>query len=103
MPYMLRFVQHFKPGDEQVFMKLEKEFSTIEGKSKDFPKGRRFQPYSGRDPRHTLVWQCEFSTIDELNRAIGRMAASEEHDRLFKKVAPTMIDSYTEIYEILDL
>lgn len=103
MAYMLRFVQHFKPADEQVFMKLEKEFAALEGDSKGLPRGRRYQPYSAHEPRHTLVWQCELPTLESLNEVLARFAASEQHARLFTEAAPTMIDSYTEIYEILDI
>jgi hypothetical protein len=103
MAYMLRFVQQFNPADERVFMDLEKKFAALERQAEGFPRGRRYQPYSGREPRHTLVWQCEFSTLESLNQALARLAASEEHDRLFAEVAPTMINSYTEIYEVLDM
>jgi hypothetical protein len=100
---MLRFVQHFKPADERIFMELEKEFAALERTSKGFPKGCRYQPFSAREPRHTLVWQCEFPTLEGVNEALAVLAGSEDHDRLFAKAAPTMTDSYTEIYEVLDM
>jgi hypothetical protein len=103
MAYMLRFVQQFNPADERVFMDLEKKFAALERQAEGFPRGRRYQPYSGREPRHTLIWQCEFPTLESLNQALARLATSEEHDRLFAEVAPTMINSYTEIYEVLEM
>lgn len=103
MAYMLRFVQQFKPADERTFMDLERKFSALECTIKGFPRGRRYQPYGGREPRHTLVWQCEFPTLENLNQALARLAASEGHDRLFAEAAPTMINSYTETYEVLGM
>jgi hypothetical protein len=103
MAYMLRFVQHFKPPSESAFMELEKEFAALERGSEGFAKGRRYQPYSAREPRHTLIWQCEFPTLEGLNEALAVLARSVDHDRLFAKAAPTMIDSYTEIYEVLEM
>lgn len=103
MAYLLRFVQRFRPADEHVFMELERQFAALECQPGGMPRGRRYQPYSAREPRHTLIWQCEFPSIEEVNKALAGFAASQEHDRLFAEVAPTMIDTYTEIYEVLDM
>jgi hypothetical protein len=99
----LRFVQHFKPASEGAFKELEKEFAALERGSEGLAKERRYQPYSAREPRHTLIWQCEFPTLEGLNEALAVLARSVDHDRLFAKAAPTMIDSYTEIYEVLEM
>ncbi len=103
MKYQLRFVQHFNPADERAFLALERQFGELERKHHQFPKGRRLQPLSGREPRHSLVWECELPSLAAVNEALATFAASAEHDQLFQQQAPTMIRSFTEIYEVLDL
>ncbi len=103
MHYVLRFVQHFNLSDERTFMALERHFAELERKHQELPKGRRLQPLSGREPRHTLIWECEMPSLAAVNEALATFAASADHDRLFQQQAPTMLDSYTEIYEVLDL
>ncbi len=84
-------------------MDFERQFAELERGRAEFPKGRRLQPLTGREPRHTLVWECELPSWAAVNEALATFAASAEHDRLLLQAAPTMIDSYTEIYEVLDL
>ena len=103
MNYVLRFVQHFSLADERAFMALERQFAELERENAGFPKGRRLQPLSGREPRHTLIWECEMSSLAAVNEALATLAASVDHDRLFQQQARTMLDSYTEIYEVLDM
>ena len=103
MRYVLRFVQHFKLADEQAFLTFERQFAELERTHAGFPKGRRLQPLSGREPRHTLIWECEMPSWAAVNEALTTFAASAEHDRLLQQAAPTMIDSYTEIYEVLEM
>lgn len=103
MHYVLRFVQHFNLPDEKSFMALERQFAELERKHAEFPKGQRLQPLSGREPRHTLVWECEMPSLAAVNEALATLSASADHDRLFEQQAPTMLDSYTEIYEVLDM
>ncbi len=103
MHYVLRFVQHFNLPDEQKFLALERQFADLEQTHANFPKGRRLQPLTGREPRHTLVWECELPSLAAVTEALATFAASADHDRLFQQQAPTMLDSYTEIYEVLDM
>ncbi len=84
-------------------MSLERHFAELEQSHAEFPKGRRLQPLSGREPRHTLIWECEMPSLAEVNDAMATLSASADHDRLFLKQAPAMVDSFTEIYEVLDL
>jgi hypothetical protein len=101
--YVLRFVQHFNPADEGAFMTLERQFAELEKSHAEFPKGRRLQSLSGAEPRHTLIWECEMPSLAAVGEALATMSASADHDRLFQKQAPTMVDSFTEIYEVLDM
>jgi hypothetical protein len=103
MHYVLRFVQHFNLAEERSFMALERQFAELERTHAEFPKGRRLQPLSAREPRHTLVWECDMPSLAAVNEALATLSASADHDRLFQQAAPAMIDSYTEIYEVLDM
>jgi hypothetical protein len=103
MHYVLRFVQHFNLADERIFMALERQFAELERQHAQFPKGRRLQPISGREPRHTLVWECEMPSLAAVNEALATFSATMDHERPFQQQAPTMLDSSTEIYEVLDM
>ena len=103
MAYMLRFVQRFRISEEKAFLDLEKQFAELERAKPTMPQGTRMRPVSGREPGHTLIWECQFATMNELNGALEALAHSEEHGVLFAQQSPLMTESYTEIYELLDL
>jgi len=101
MAYVLRFVQRFRAQDEGAFMALEAQFEALE-RRKGWPRGRRSRPFAGREPVHTLVWDCELGTLAEVNDAVAAMAADSDHARLLKKQLPYFLEAWTEIYERLD-
>jgi predicted component of type VI protein secretion system len=101
MAYVLRFVQRFRAQDEAAFMALEAEFQALE-RRKGWPRGRRSRPFAGREPAHTLVWDCEFATLADLNQAVAQMAGDSDHARLLKKQLPCFLEAWMEIYEVLD-
>lgn len=103
MRYVLRFVQQFNLADEKPFLMFERQFAELERVDAAFPKGLRLQPLSGREPRHTLIWEAELPSWAAVNEALATFSASAEHDRLLRQAAPTMLDSYTEIYEVLEM
>ena len=103
MSYMLRFVQRFRMSEEKVFLDLEKQFAELERAKPAMPQGTRMRPVSGREPGHTLIWECQFATMNELNGALETLAHSDEHTRLFALQSPLITESYTETYELLDL
>jgi hypothetical protein len=102
MPYILRFVQRYRPADEAAFMKLEARFAALEQRRRDFPKGRRSRPYSGREATHTLVWECQFETLTAAQEGLDRISSSREHARLLEKQVPFFLEAFTEIYEVLE-
>jgi len=102
MPYILRFVQRYNPADRKAFMDLEAKFAALERKYPDFPKGTRSQPYAGREPSNTLIWQSEVPSLSEAQAALARIAGDPEHEALFRQQVPFMSDLYTEIYEVLE-
>jgi hypothetical protein len=103
MAYMLRFVQRFRIAEEHSFLDLEKQFAALERANPSMPQGTRMRPVSGREPVHTLIWECRFASLQEVNGALETLGKSEEHTRLFAQQSPLMLESYTEIYELLDL
>jgi hypothetical protein len=102
MAYVLRFVQRFSAADEAAFMALEAQFAALERK-KGWPRGRRSRPLAGRDPVHTLIWECEMGTLAAVNEALARLGADPDHARLLKRQIPFFLEAWTEIYEVLDL
>lgn len=102
MPYVLRFVQRFRAADEKAFMALEAEFAALERRHPDFPRGRRTRPYAGRDPNHTLFWECEFPTLDAAQRGLDRITSAPEHAALLEKQIPYFLEAWTEIHEVLE-
>jgi hypothetical protein len=102
MPYVLRFVQRFRISDDKAFMDLERQFAALEKRVPGSAHPRRMRPIAGREPVHTLVWECEFPALAEVHTALEGLAADPEHTRLLALQSPMMIDAYTEIYEVLD-
>lgn len=102
MPYVLRFVQRYRAAERGRFMELEAKFAQLERNRPDFPKGRRSQPCSGREPCNTLIWECEFPTLEEAHAALAKIEADPEHDELFARQVAFFEDAWTEIYELLE-
>src|SRR3970040_468068 len=48
MPYVLRFVQRYRPADEKAFLALEAKFAALERRGPPLPTGRRAPPSSRR-------------------------------------------------------
>ena len=103
MAYVLRFVQRFRPADERAFLALEAQFAALERRQRDFPKGRRLRPYAGRESAHTLIWECEFPSLQAAQRGLECLSSSRDHARLLKKQIPYFLEAWTGIYEVLDL
>ena len=103
MSYVVRFVQTYLPGQRADFMELEARFASLEQRRSDFPKGRRSQPYVGREPSNTLVWECEFPTLAAAQAALEKIKGDEEHEALFREQSRYTTKVYTEIDEILEL
>jgi len=103
MRYILRFVQRYRQADREAFLRLEADFSSMEKRRPDWPQGRRRQPYAGREPVNTLIWESEFSTLADVQQALAHIASDPEHEELFRRQVPYMMDAYTEIDEVLEL
>lgn len=98
MTYRLRFVQHFKEPNRKEFLELEKKFIELEQTIKEFPKGKRFMPLTGRDPGNTLIWECDLSSFEEVQKALDFLEQDTRHTDLHDAQLPYFVDCYTEIY-----
>lgn len=101
MAYVLRFIQSYKPAHRREFLALESQFEELEHNSKTLPKGRRSQPLAGSEPTNTLIWECEFSSLAEVQEALASFDNDPEHARLFEQQAPYIVQVRTEILERL--
>ncbi len=102
MAYILRFVQRYRPENREAFLELEGEFARMEERREGYPKGRRSQPYAGREQTCTIVWECEFETLAAAEAGLALMESDPEHEVLYRKQVPFIEETYTEIYEVLE-
>lgn len=103
MSYKLRFVQTFVQGKEKEFSAIEKQFAEFEQKNPNAPKGKRYIPCAGRDASNTLIWECDFATLEEAHKAQVFFLSDQTHEELFQKQAEYIIGTYTEIYRPFEL
>jgi hypothetical protein len=103
MAYILRFVQHYQPSNHKAFMELESKFRELERRCPNFPQGKRYAPVASGEPTHTLIWECEFPSLHEVQGALATVAADATHTELFKEQSPYITGMRTEIYQVLDL
>jgi hypothetical protein len=102
MAYMLRFVQKFQERNQAAFLELEKKFIQLEGSAAEFPKGKRYLPYAGREASNTLIWECEFPSLQAVQDALDLLARDPRHTDLFQQQVQYFVESYVEIYQTLD-
>jgi hypothetical protein len=102
MPYKLRFVQKFILSETDAFNTLERQFAEFENQYPEFPKGKRYNPLTGKEPSNTLIWECDFDTLEDLQKAHNFLMNDTRHEDLFKEQAKFMLDAYTEIYKPFD-
>jgi hypothetical protein len=102
MPYKLRFVQKFILAETDAFNAIEKQFAEFENQYPEFPKGRRYNPLVGKEPSNTLIWECDFDTLKDLQKAHHFLMNDTRHEDLFKEQTKFMLDAYTEIYKPFD-
>ena len=105
MPMILRFVQRYQPDKRAEFMALEAAFARLEQRRPDLPQGRRSQPWSGKEPANTLIWECRFESLADLEKGLAALTAlsgDPEHEALLRQQAPFMTDTWTEILEVIE-
>ena len=101
MAYKLRFVQKIHQAKKNEFLEIERKFITFEKANPHMPQGRRFLPVTGKEPTNTLIWECEFDSLEAVTTQLQAIYDNPEHEMLLEQQIPFMQDSYTEIYEML--
>jgi hypothetical protein len=102
MSYKLRYVQIFKQEFAKEYLAIEKKFEEYEQTNPEVPKGKRYIPCAGRDASNTLIWECEFSSLEEAQRAQAFFISDSRHEDLFQQQAKYILGTYTEIYRPFD-
>lgn len=96
-------MQKYQPAAVAEFLKLEADFEALEHSSPQFVQVRRYQLLSEGEPTNTLLWKCEFASLDDVQNALKKMADDPTHSALFEKQSPYIVEMRTEIYKVLDL
>jgi hypothetical protein len=102
MGYKLRYVQIFKQEKAKQYLEIEKQFEKYELENPKVPKGKRFIPCSGRDAMNTLIWECDFSSLEEAQKAQAFFLTDSTHEALFQTQAEFIVGTFTEIYRPFD-
>jgi hypothetical protein len=103
MVYILRFTQHYEPAHHEEVVRLEAQFKDLERRNPDFPQGRRYQPVASGEATHSLIWECEFASLHDVQKALEKIEASPTHTELFSKQSPFITSMRTEIFKLLEL
>lgn len=102
MAYKLRFVQHIRMDKVKEYLDIEKQFASLEQQYPEFPKGKRYMPVTGREPSNTLIWECDFDTLQAAQNALAFLLNDTRHEVLFETQAAFILDSFAEIYKPFD-
>jgi hypothetical protein len=103
MSYLFRFVQTYQPSAAQTFFELEARFKELERRSSQFPQDRQSQLMSEGEPTNTLIWDGNFSSLQDLQGALKTIAEDPTHTALFEKQLSLIVAMRTEVCKILDL
>ena len=101
MSYKLRFIQEFKQEYSDEYLALERQFAAFEESYPGAPVGKRYLAYAGRDASNTLIWECDFPTLEAVYKAQSFFLTDSRHEELFQEQSSYIIKTYTEIYRPL--
>jgi len=102
MSVTMRILQEYDVRKEREFLALERQFAELERKRPDYPKGRRMKPLAAPQACNTLVWQCEFPTLEEARATLSFFEGDPAHEELFRKQVEYFKNVRVEFYENLD-
>lgn len=102
MSITMRIIQRFDPCHEREFMALEARFAQLEAARPDYPKGRRLQPVSAREPCNTLIWECEFPDLNSAHQTLDFFAGDSAHEALITQQLPFFEQVRVEFYRNLE-
>ena len=102
MSITMRILQQYDITKEDEFIKLESKFAELENSRPDYPKGKRMQPISSSEPCNTLIWQHEFSDINEAYKILDFFKGDQPHEKLLEEQLPFFKQVKVEFYENLE-
>lgn len=102
MAILMRIIQRFDACRDDEFVQLERMFAELERRRPDYPNGRRLRPISGTEPCNTLIWECEFQSLDAAHKALDFFHGDAEHESLFERQGPFIEQVRIEFYSVLD-
>lgn len=85
MTIKMRILQTYAAAHEREFLALEKKFAAMEKRRPTFPQGVRYQPLASGLPTNTLIWECEFATLDAAHAALQLFAGDPQHEALARQ------------------
>jgi hypothetical protein len=100
--YVLRFIQHYRPANRKAFLDIEAKFRDLEQCSQNLSQVRRSQPVASGASTHSLIWECEFSSLADVQEALAQLADDPTHTELFEQQSPYITEMRTEIFEVLE-
>lgn len=103
MSVVMRIIQRYDITRETEWMNLERQFSELEHKRSDYPKGRRLKPLAAAEPCNTLIWEAEFPTLDAAHAALALFAGDAAHEALLEKARPLFEQVRIEFLEKLEM
>ena len=96
--YKLQFIQQFKEGEKNEFLRLEEQFAVLE-KEEGFPVGKRYIGYIGPVSSNTFIWESEFETLEESIAALKKIQGNDKHEDLFQVQNKLFEKSYINILQ----
>ena len=85
MAIKMRILQTYDMASEREFLVLEKKFAALEKRCCEFPKGVRYKPIASALPTNTLIWECEFPTLDAAQQALKLFERDPQHEALARQ------------------
>ena len=101
MAYLLRFVQKFQEHDQSAFLELEKNLFSSKNQPWNFRR-KTLPALCGREPSNTLIWECEFPSLQAVQDALDLLNRDPRHTELFQQQVQFFVESYVEIYQTLE-
>jgi hypothetical protein len=102
MSVTMRILQRFDVRKTSEFLDLEKKFAALEKRRPDYPKARRMKPIAADEPINTLIWECEFKSLNDAKEALDFFAGDAEHDVLYPLQLPFFEQVKIGFYENLE-
>jgi hypothetical protein len=74
----------------------------LEESAAEFPKGKRYLPYAEREALYTLIWECEFPTLQAVQDVLDSVNRDPHHAAWFQHHVQFFDEAFFEIYQPFD-